>query len=90
MIVVGIVLLLLGALLAVPLLWTLGIVLVLVGAAFHVDETRDSAMLFLAAALQVLTSPVSGHLIGRAVYRSGYIQARVDAVDELAPELDQP
>jgi len=31
MIVVGIVLLLLGALLAVPLLWTLGIVLVLVG-----------------------------------------------------------
>jgi len=69
---------------------SLGIVLVLVGAAFHVDETRDSAMLFLAAALQVLTSPVSGHLIGRAVYRSGYIQARVDAVDELAPELDQP
>ena len=31
MIVVGIVLLLLGALLAVPLLWTLGIVLALVG-----------------------------------------------------------
>ena len=36
MITVGIVLLLLGMLLAVPLLWTLGIVLVVVGAALWI------------------------------------------------------
>lgn len=62
---------------------SLGIVLVLLGAAYHVDTTRDSVLLVLTAVLQVLTTPVAGHLIGRAVYRSGLV-TRVDAVDELA------
>jgi multicomponent Na+:H+ antiporter subunit G len=60
-----------------------GIALVLVGAAFRVDRAGDAAALVLTAVLQMLTTPVSGHLIGRAVYRSRYIPARLDVVDEL-------
>lgn len=62
---------------------SLGIALVLIGAAFHVDRAGDAAALVLTAALQLLTTPVSGHLIGRAVYRSRYIPSRLDTVDEL-------
>jgi multicomponent Na+:H+ antiporter subunit G len=60
-----------------------GIVLVLVGAAFHVPHASEAAALLLTAALQMLTTPVSGHLIGRAVYRNRNIAARLDVVDEL-------
>ena len=63
---------------------SLGIVLVLVGGSFVVGKAGDAAMLLLAAVFQVLTVPVSGHLIGRAVYRSRDISARVDTIDELA------
>ena len=48
---------------------TLGILVVLVGAAFHLHDLNDVTSLALAAALQLLTSPVSAHLIGRATYR---------------------
>jgi len=66
-----------------------GIVLVLAGAAFRVDDTRDAAALALTAVLQLLVTPVSGHLIGRAVYRSQNFAARLDTVDELG-NADDP
>ena len=44
-----------------------GIALVLVGTAFHVEHASEAAALVLTAVLQMLTTPVSGHLIGRAV-----------------------
>jgi multicomponent Na+:H+ antiporter subunit G len=62
---------------------TLGVVLVLIGAAVDFRELADLTALILAVALQVLTSPVSAQLIGRATYRSRSIEARVDVVDEL-------
>lgn len=61
-----------------------GIALMLIGGAFRVESAGNAAALVLTAALQLLTTPVSGHLIGRAVYRSRYIPARLDTVDELA------
>ena len=67
-----------------------GIALVLFGAAFHVDGASESAALVLTAVLQMLTTPVSGHLIGRAVYRSRYIPARLDVVDELGAAGHEP
>lgn len=60
-----------------------GIVLVLVGAAFEVRHAGETVALVLTAALQMLTTPVSGHLICRAVYRNRSIAARLDVVDEL-------
>lgn len=60
-----------------------GIVLVLVGAAFEVRHAGETVALVLTAALQMLTTPVSGHLICRSVYRNRSIAARLDVVDEL-------
>ena len=63
---------------------TLGLLLVLLGAAIDLHDPNDVTSLILAAVLQVLTSPVSAHLIGRATYRARSIDARVDVVDELS------
>ena len=63
---------------------TLGVLLVLIGAALHLSNPNDYTSLALAAGLQLLTSPVSAHLIGRATYRAEGIDHRLDAVDELA------
>jgi multicomponent Na+:H+ antiporter subunit G len=62
---------------------TLGVLLVLIGAAIALPDPNDITSLILAAVLQVLTSPVSAHMIGRATYRARSINARVDVVDEL-------
>ena len=62
---------------------TLGVLLVLIGAAIALPDPNDITSLILAAVLQVLTSPVSAHMIGRATYRARSIHARVDVVDEL-------
>lgn len=58
-----------------------GIVLMLLGAAVHLSDPDNSLALTLTAVLQALTTPVAGHLLGRAVYRSG--RSRLDVVDEL-------
>lgn len=63
---------------------TLGLLLVLVGAAVHLHDPNDITSLALAAALQLLTSPVSAHLIGRATYRSASEDVRMDVVDQFA------
>jgi multicomponent Na+:H+ antiporter subunit G len=63
---------------------TAGVLLVLVGAALFLRNPNDYTSLALAAVLQLLTSPVSAHLIGRATYRARGIEHRVDVVDELA------
>lgn len=65
----------------------LGITLVLVGAALDVADANDVTALLLAAALQILTAPVSAHLIGRSTYLSRQIANRVDVVDELHDDL---
>lgn len=49
----------------------LGVALVLAGAAFLFGTVEAAVKLSLAVALQFATAPVSGHVIGRAAYRSG-------------------
>lgn len=63
---------------------TLGLLLVLLGAAFLVPEGNDVTFLVLAAALQLLTMPVGANLLARATYRASGIPLRVDTIDELA------
>ena len=63
---------------------TLGVVLVLVGAALALHDPNDVTSLALAAALQLLTSPVSAQLLGRAAYRAHRLRRRSDIIDELA------
>ncbi len=47
---------------------TLGVVLVLGGAAFTMDHPNDWSSLVLAAFLQLLTSPVAANLIARSTF----------------------
>jgi multicomponent Na+:H+ antiporter subunit G len=64
---------------------TLGLFLVLGGAALHLDG-GDALKLLLVGLLVFLTAPVGAHLIGRAVHRSpGDVRIRIDTVDELGP-----
>lgn len=63
---------------------TLGLLLVLAGAALHLRGWQ-APKVALVGVLVFLTAPVGAHLIGRAVHRSpGDLQIRIDTVDELA------
>lgn len=69
---------------------TLGLALVLLGAALVVPEAGSRAKLVLVVVLQVLTAPVGSHLVGRAAYHAGTELSEQTVVDELADmEVDQ-
>lgn len=62
---------------------TLGLVLILAGAALRLDADAG-AKLVLVGLLVFLTAPVGAHLVGRAVHHSpGSASVRIDTVDEL-------
>ena len=63
---------------------TLGLVLVLAGAAIELDHPNDVTNVVLAGILQVITMPVAANLLNRAVYWAVGIPHKVDTVDELA------
>ncbi len=63
---------------------TLGLVLVLAGAALRVENRGDVAKLLLVLALQFVTAPVGAHMIGRAAYRAGTELSPTTTCDELA------
>lgn len=56
---------------------TLGLVLILTGAALVTPAPGAVAKLFLVILLQFITAPVAAHLVGRAAFRTG---------TELSPE----
>ena len=62
---------------------TLGVVLVLAGAAISLHDPNDVTSLVLAAVLQVLASPPASNLLSRATYLADTIPHRLD-VDERA------
>jgi multicomponent Na+:H+ antiporter subunit G len=61
---------------------TLGVLLLLFGAAISLDHPNDVTSLVLAALLQVLVSPPASNLLSRAVYLAEGIPSRIDTVDE--------
>jgi len=69
---------------------TLGLLLVLVGAALALDHPNDITSLMLAAVLHVVTSPIGNNLIARATYRAEGIPTGIDTVDELAEVRGTP
>lgn len=64
---------------------TLGLLLVLTGAALRMSDVDSVAKLALVVVLQFATAPVGSHLVGRAAYRSGSELSPHTRVDELAP-----
>jgi len=63
---------------------TLGLLLVLIGAAIGLAHPNDVTSLLLAAVLHVVTSPIGANLISRATYFSEGIPSGIDTIDELA------
>lgn len=62
---------------------TLGLSLILIGAALLVPDAGSRAKLLLVVILQILTAPVGSHLVGRAAYRAGTELSPHTSVDEL-------
>lgn len=63
-----------------------GLILVLVGVTLSLRDWKAFTLLGLAVMLQVLTAPVSGHLVSRTAYRDGLWDADHAAIDELATD----
>lgn len=65
----------------------LGVVLALIGLALRLREIRYVAVLMLVALFQLLTTPVSFHMVARAGYRTGKVNPEHLVVDELIADL---
>ena len=63
---------------------TLGVVLVAAGAALQLRDPGDSVKLVIAALLQMISAPVTAHIIGRAAYWAGGELSPETVVDQLA------
>jgi multicomponent Na+:H+ antiporter subunit G len=61
----------------------LGVLLVMVGAAIRLHGWSASWMLLLVAAFQLLTAPVSAHMISRVAYRRRHVRRDLLLVDEI-------
>jgi multicomponent Na+:H+ antiporter subunit G len=77
---------LLGRLQAATKPQTLGLLLILAGAALRV-ELESAATLVLVGLFQVITAPVISQLVGRSAYRSGAVRHELLVVDELADKM---
>lgn len=66
----------------------LGLLLVLAGAALQLRDSVDVWMLALAGGFQILTAPISAHLVGRLAYRTRHVRKDLLVVDDL--ERDDP
>jgi multicomponent Na+:H+ antiporter subunit G len=61
---------------------TLGVVLLLAGAAISLHHANDITSLVLAAVIQLLASPPAANLLSRATYLADQIPRRLDVIDE--------
>lgn len=64
-----------------------GLLLVVLGVGFSIHDLQVWLSLAVVMAMQVVTVPVAGHLIGRVAYRSGEWEPEDLVVDELADDL---
>jgi multicomponent Na+:H+ antiporter subunit G len=61
----------------------LGILLIMIGGAIRLQGWSATWMLLLVAAFQLLTAPVSAHMISRVAYRRRHIRRDLLLVDEI-------
>jgi multicomponent Na+:H+ antiporter subunit G len=67
---------------------TAGVLAALLGAAITMHSANDATSMIFAAVVQVVTNPVSGVMLARATYLAEGVPVSIDAVDELAPDLE--
>ena len=61
----------------------LGVLLIMIGGALRLQGWSATWMLLLVAAFQMLTAPVSAHMISRVAYRRRHVRRDLLLVDEL-------
>jgi len=66
----------------------LGLLLVVLGVGLRLRDPGAVGMLVLVAAMQLLTTPVAAHMVGRAAYRTGQVREDLLRIDELTTALD--
>jgi multicomponent Na+:H+ antiporter subunit G len=66
----------------------LGLILVVLALALSTRSAVVLLMLVPVVVLQLLTAPISAHMVGRAGYRNGDVDRDNLLVDELAPDVD--
>lgn len=63
-----------------------GLLLVLAGVALILRDAKVTTLLTVAVIMQILTAPVSGHLVSRNAHRTGDWDAAGARIDELAAD----
>lgn len=66
----------------------IGLMLVVLGLAVRLRDPRVLGFLVLIVVLQMATSVVASHMVGRASYRSGQVRRDLLVVDELSTQLE--
>src|SRR5690606_3118642 len=66
----------------------LGVILMMLGLGIRLRNGPIIWMLVLVALFQLLTSPVSAHMVARAGYRTGKVRHDLLVVDELTRDLE--
>ena len=64
----------------------LGVLLIMVGAAIRLQGSSATWMLLLVALFQLVTAPVSAHMISRVAYRRRHVRRDLLLVDELGTD----
>ncbi|MEJ2888371.1 monovalent cation/H(+) antiporter subunit G [Actinomycetospora aeridis] len=67
---------------------TVGLVLVVIGGALHLRTSVDVWMLVLVGAFQLVTAPVTAHVVGRLAHRGDGVRRDLLHVDELRDSAD--
>lgn len=65
----------------------LGLLLIIVGLGLRLRSPFDIGMLALIVLFQLLTAPVSAHMIGRTAFRRTRVRQDLLLIDELTPTL---
>ena len=66
----------------------LGLILVVIAIALSARSWTVLLLLIPVVVFQLLTAPISAHMVGRAGYRNGDFDPDTLLVDELAPDVD--
>lgn len=61
---------------------TFGLLLILTGLALRVNNVGDLTIIAVVALFQLVTAPVSAHMVGRAAFRTGQVDRSRLTVDE--------
>lgn len=67
----------------------LGLILVLLGLELQLRTWDAFLVVVLVTLFQMLTAPVSAHMVGRAGYRTGKVRTDLLVLDELTSDLDE-